>query len=95
MNTQAIAQTPTLLESCANFGELYGESGAYQVVLVVKNPPVNAHKRHKFSPWVGKILWRRAWQPTPVFLPGESSGQRSLAGCSPLCHKESDITEAT
>ena len=72
MNTQAIAQTPTLLESCANFGELYGESGAYQVVLVVKNPPVNAHKRHKFSPWVGKILWRRTGQPTPVFLPRES-----------------------
>ena len=31
-------------------------------------------------PWVGKILWRRAWQPTPIFLPGESHGQRSLAG---------------
>ena len=35
--------------------------------------------RHGFSPWVGKIPWRRAWQPTPVFLPGESHGQRSLA----------------
>ena len=30
------------------------------------------HKRHRFDPWVGKIPWRRAWQPTPVFLPGES-----------------------
>ena len=30
------------------------------------------HKRHRFDPWVGKILWRRAWLPTPVFLPGES-----------------------
>ena len=39
--------------------------------------------RCRFSPWVGKIPWRRAWQPTPVFLPGESHGQRSLAGCSP------------
>ena len=37
-------------------------------------------KRHGFNPWVGKIPWRRAWQPTPVFLPGESHGQRSLAG---------------
>ena len=38
---------------------------------------------------------RRAWQPTPVFLPGESHGQRSLAGYSPRGHKESDTTEAT
>ena len=34
----------------------------------------------RFDPWVWKILWRRAWQPIPVFLPGESHGQRSLAG---------------
>ena len=40
-------------------------------------------KRHGFSPWVRKILWRRKWQPTPVFLPGESHGQRSLVGYSP------------
>ena len=40
-------------------------------------------KRHEFDSWVGKIPWRRAWQPTPVFLPGESPGQRSLAGHSP------------
>ena len=38
--------------------------------------------------------WRRKWQPTPVFLPGKSHGQRSLAGCnSPWGHKESDTTE--
>ena len=36
-------------------------------------------KRHEFDLWVGTIPWRRAWQPTPVFLPGESHGQRSLA----------------
>ena len=41
------------------------------------------HKRHGFDPWVGKIPCRRAWQPTPVFLPGESHGQRSLEGYSP------------
>ena len=34
------------------------------------------HKRHRFNPWVGKIYWNRKWQPTPVFLPGESHGQR-------------------
>ena len=52
-------------------------------------------KRCRFDPWAGKILWRRTWQPTPVFLPGESYGQRSLAGYSPRGHTESDITEAT
>ena len=41
------------------------------------------HKQHGFHPWVGKIPWRRKWQPTPVFLPGESHGQRSLVGFSP------------
>ena len=58
---------------------------ASQVALVVKNPPVNAGglKRHEFNPWDGKIPWRRAWQPTPVFLPGESHEQRSLVGYSP------------
>ena len=39
------------------------------------------------------IHWRRKWQPSPVFLPGKSHGQRSLAGCSPWDHKESDTTE--
>ena len=43
--------------------------------------------------WVRKILWRREWQPTPVFLPGEFHGQRSLVGSSPWGHKESDIME--
>ena len=42
-----------------------------------------------FDPWVGKIPWRREWQPDLVFLPGESHGQRSLAGCSPGVCKES------
>jgi len=49
--------------------------------------------RPGFYPWVGKISWRRAWQPTPVFLPKESQGQRSLEGCSPQGRKESDTTE--
>ena len=46
-----------------------------------------------FNPWVGKIPWRRKWQPTPGFLPGESHGQRSLAGYSPWGRKELDMTE--
>ena len=44
-------------------------------------------KRHRFNPWVGKIPWRRKWQPIPVFLPGEFHGQRSLVGCSPWAHR--------
>ena len=67
-----------------------------QAALVVKNPPANArHKRCGFNPWVRKILWRRAWLPTPVFLPGKSHGQRNLAGYSLWGHKESDMTEVT
>ena len=50
-------------------------------------------RRPRFNSWVGKIPWRREWQPTPVFLPGESHGQRSLAGYSPQGRKESDTTE--
>ena len=43
--------------------------------VVTKNLPANAGDlRHGFNPWVGKIPWRKAWQPTPVFLPGESYG---------------------
>ena len=42
-----------------------------------------SHRRHGFSPWVGKILWRRAWQLTPAFLPRESHGPRSLVSYSP------------
>ena len=41
------------------------------------------HKRLGFDPWVRKIPWRRKWQPSPVFLPGEFHGQRSPAGYSP------------
>ena len=52
-------------------------------------------KRHGVSSRVMKIPWRREWQPTPVFLPGESHGQRSLEGYGPWGRKESDTTEAT
>ena len=53
-----------------------------------KDPRVSS-----LCPWVGKIPWRRAWRPTPVFLPGESHGQRSLVGYSPWGCRESDTTE--
>ena len=50
-------------------------------------------RRPGFDPWVGKIPWRKKWQPTPVSLPGKSHGQRSLEGCSPWGRKESGTTE--
>ena len=50
-------------------------------------------RRPGFNPWIGKIPWRRKWLSSPVFLPGEFHGQRSLVGCSPWGHKESDVTE--
>ena len=55
------------------------------------------HKRLEFDPWVGKIPWKRAWQPTPVFLPRESHGQNPCShvtpGYSPWGNKELDTTE--
>ena len=51
------------------------------------------HKRCGFNPWVGKISWRRKWQPSPVLLPGKSHGRRNLVGYSSWGRKESDMTE--
>ena len=53
------------------------------------------HRRPWFNPWVRKIPWRRTWQPTLLFFPGKSHGQRSLVGYSPRGHKESDTSEHT
>ena len=72
------------------------------MALVVKNLPASAGARGDLGltpgsdPWTRKILWNRKWQPnTPVFLPGEFHGQRSLVGYSLWGHKESDTTEHT
>ena len=61
----------------------WGDSQASRVVPVIKKPSCQCrrHKRLRFNPWVGKIPWGRAQQPTPV-LPGTSHGQRSLVGYS-------------
>ena len=65
------------------FGGNSGHQGASQSASG-KEPtcPCRWHNRHGFRPWVGKIPWRRAWQPTPAFSPGEPHGQRSLTGQS-------------
>ena len=64
----------------------------FQVVLVEKSPPANAGDRKLgFNPWARKIPWRRKWQRTPVFLPGESHRQNSLEGYGLWGHKELDM----
>ena len=62
---------------------------------VVKNPPASAGdiRNVGLTPGSKKMPWRRKWQPTPVFLPGKSHGQKSLTGYNPWGHKESDTTE--
>ena len=61
------------------------------VAQIVKNQP--AIQKTRVQSRVGKIPWRRKWQPAPVFLPGEFHGQRSLAGYSPWGHKKLEMTE--
>ena len=75
------------------------ESGWYECdtsktfyIIVLDDPKSLKCRRPEFNPWVGKTSQRRAWQPIPVFLPGESHGQRSLVGYTPWGHKEPDIT---
>ena len=62
-------------------------SWASLVAQMVKNLPAMQET------WVRKSPWRKAWQLTPVFLPGEPHGHRSLAGCSPKGRNELDVTE--
>ena len=65
------------------------KSGAFLLAQTVKNLPAMQET------WVGKIPWRREWQPTPIFLPGESQGRGSLVGCHLWSRTESDTTEVT
>ena len=58
-------------------------------------PAMQEMKGDLSNPQVGKIPWRKAWQPPPVFSPGESPGQKDLVGDNPWGHKESDSTDAT
>ena len=66
------------------YNNLYGKSIQMQIDII----------RYGFNPWLGKIPWRRAWQPAPVFLPREIHEQRNLAGYSPQSLKESYIQHA-
>ena len=73
------------------FSEVPIQYQASLVAQLVKNPPAMGETGS--DPWVGRTPWRRTWQPTAVFLPGECRGQRSLAGYSPWGCTKSDMTE--
>ena len=66
---------------------------SFLVAQIVKNLP--AMQETRVDPLVGKIPWRRQWQSSPIFLPGESHGWRSLVGYGPWGPKELDMTEVT
>ena len=83
-----------LLPTWSLFGR-YHFAWRFPKGLSVKESTCQCRSRWRcgFDPWVGKIPWRRKQQPTPVFLPGESHGHRSLVGYSSYSHKESDMTQ--
>ena len=72
--------------------EFKGRRKGFPDGSAVKNPPAIL-ERPEFDPWIGRIPWRKKWQPTPGFLPEKSHRQRSLAGDSPRGRKESDMTD--
>ena len=75
-------------------GKVIGKEQIYSERYTFHRASQEALRRRGFNPWVGKIPWRRAWQPTPVFLPGWSHGQKSLAAYKSMgVAKESDSTE--
>ena len=100
-STEKIKFTPSSISA------LRGMSKATLKIIVFSVSRANCHRlslqlsrqrlclqcrRSGFDPWVGKIPWRRKWQPIPVPLPGKSHGQKSLVGCSPWGRKESGTT---
>ena len=80
---------PASLTSRALAGGFFSASTTWEVLIIV----CLQCRRPVFLPWVGKICWIRKWQPTPVFLPGESHRKRSLAGYRPWGCKELNTTE--
>ena len=66
----------------------------YKLFMLRRDSAGDISDTGSFNPWVGKIPQKRKWQPTPVFLPGESYGQRSLVGYGLQDRKESDTTKA-
>ena len=93
----SIPADPLIGQMCLwprTFARWLKKKGASPMAQRVKNLlQYRRHRRWWFDSWIWKIPWRRKWQPTPGFLPGESHGQRSLEGYSPWSRKELDRTE--
>ena len=79
-------------EACLYYGDFPGGTSGKEPTCQSRR-----HKRRGFDPWVGKMAWRRTWQPTPVVLPGEYHGQKSLVGYSPsrLHHNLTQVSTHT
>ena len=85
--------------TCKTIGrlEIIGKESCFKHLEIVNNFPGGSDiclkcGKPRFDPWIGKISWRRRWQPTPVLLPGKFHEWRSLVGYSPWGRKESDTT---
>ena len=99
LQSTGAAESQTWLRDFTFFLSIHTHTHTYPCMYIfgfpggatVKEPTsqYRKHKRHRFDPW------RRKWQPIPVFLPGESHGQRSLGGYSPWSFKQSNTTDAT
>ena len=72
---------------------IYNSQGAFSMAQWVKNLPAMQEIQEPRIGSLGQVPWRTEWQPTSVFLPGKSYGQRSLVGYSPKDHKDLDMTE--
>ena len=79
--------------SCWSLGFLSSEVPVLSISSIWLSDSLCRSQRRRLRFRVRKVSWRRKWQPTPVFFPGKSHGQRSLAGYSPWGHKGSDMTE--
>ena len=84
-----------VIEATEYFIRLNQCTGTVLFFRKVRLQPCLQCKKPVFDPWVRKISWRREWLPTPVFLPGESHGQRSLGGLWSMSLNELDTIEAT
>ena len=73
--------TPNILVRLLHFS--FSDQSSYFCIWIGIPLQYRRHRRWAFNPWIGKIPWRRKWPLTPVFLPRESHGQRSLVGYSP------------
>ena len=88
---QGVAKSWTWLSNLALHDDLCLDSPvAYRPIICLQ---WRRGRRHCLEPWVVKILWRRKWQPSPVFLPGKFRGQSRLLGCSARGREESGTTE--